>query len=474
MSQLVDALTDNLVATTANGAVTHETSLSKCVDLFFLAGASRRMLESDILKAFCEARFENKQLAWRIVLWARDCRGGAGEKRFFRVISKFARHNFNDEWKHVQLVIPELGSWKDFFLVEEPTKDNLNFLRVQLMVQESDTKGLLAKYFPRKGKWFTAMHKYLGWTPKQFRKYLVSETKVVEHAICKNQIGLINYSAVPSVAMNRYKNLFQRKDGDRFNTYIQDVLDGKSKINSSVLFPNDVLSPLVSGDICRFGTDSDEVSAIQAQWNALPDYMEDCTDRVLPLCDVSGSMHGLPMEVSVALGLYISERNKGIFKDAVMTFSANPEMHHITGRSIEERVNSLMRADWGMNTNLQKTFQVILDTAVNNCLPESEMPNKLLIISDMEFDQCGTQTNLEGIRDQYEVAGYTLPEIVFWNVNGRPNNVPARSSEEGIGLVSGFSPAILKTILAGQVVNPVQLMRDAVDIERYSNITRDM
>jgi len=472
MSELVDALTRNLVATTANGAVTQETSLSKCVDLFFLAGASRRISESEIIQTFCEARAENKQLAWRIVLWARDCRGGAGEKRFFRVIGKFALEHFSDEWDHIAIAVPEVGSWKDLFLIEEPTKNNLNFLAIQL--QENKNKGLLAKYFPRKGKWFTAMHKYLGWTPKALRKFLVSETKVVEHAICKNQIGLINYSTVPSVAMNRYKNLFDRKDGSRFNTYIQDVLDGKSKINSSVLFPNDILSPLVSGDRYRFGADSDEVSAIQAQWNALPDYMEDCTDRVLPLCDVSGSMHGLPMEVSVALGLYISERNKGIFKDAVMTFSADPEMHHITGRSIEERVNSLMCADWGMNTNLQKTFQVILDTAVNNCLPESEMPNKLLIISDMEFDQCGTQTNLEGIRDQYEVAGYTLPEIVFWNVNGRPNNVPARSNDQGIGLVSGFSPAILKTILAGQVVNPVQLMRDAVDIERYSNITRDI
>jgi hypothetical protein len=471
MSELVDALTRNLVATTANGAVTQETSLSKCVDLFFLAGASRRMSESDIIQAFCEARAENKQLAWRIVLWARDCRGGAGEKRFFRVIGKFARHNFNDEWEHIAIAVPEVGSWKDLFLIEEPNKNNLNFLAIQL--KENKNKGLLAKYFPRKGRWFTAMHKYLGWTPKQFRKFLVSETKVVEHLICKNQIGLINYSAVPSVAMNRYKNLFDRKDGSRFNTYIQDVLEGKSKINSSVLFPNDIISPLMTYHHWQVPS-IEKVNAIQAQWDALPDYMSDSTDRILPVCDVSGSMWGLPMEVSVALGLYISERNRGIFEDAVMTFSSKPEMHRIYGNTIQDRVNSLSNASWGMSTDLQKTFQVILDTAVENAIPENEMPNKLLIISDMEFDQCGSNTNLEGIRNQYEAAGYTLPEIVFWNVNGRPNNVPARINDEGIGLVSGFSPAILKTILAGQVVNPVQLMRDAVDIERYSNITRDM
>ena len=472
MSQLVDALTNNLVATTANGAVTNKTSLSKCVDLFFLAGASRRMSESDIIKLFCQARAENKELAWRIVLWARDCRGGAGEKRFFRVIAKYAVEHLTDEWDYVALAVPEIGSWKDLFLVEEPNKNNLNYYKIQF--EESDDIGLLAKYFPRKGKWFTAMHKYLGWTPKQLRKFLVSKTKVVEHAICKNQIESINYSTVPSVAMNRYKNLFQRKDGDRFNTYIQDVLDGKSKINSSVLFPNDILSPLVSGSYHRYGYDTETINTIQAQWDALPNYMEGSTDRILPVCDVSGSMHGLPMEVSVALGLYISERNEGIFKDAVMTFSSNPEMHHITGRNIVERVNSLSHADWGMNTNLQKTFEVILDAALENTIPDDQMPNKLLIISDMEFDQCGTQTNLEGIRERYWAAGYTLPEIVFWNVNGRMNNVPAQTSDEGIGLVSGFSPAILKTILAGQVVDPVQLMRDAVDIERYSNITKGM
>jgi len=472
MSELVNALTKNSVATTANGATTHSTSLNNCVDLFFLAGASRTMSETDIIQLFCRARVENKQLAWRIVLWARDCRGGAGEKRFFRVIGKFASQHFSDEWEHIALAVPEVGSWKDLFLIEEPNTNNLNFLAIQL--RENKNKGLLAKYFPRKGKWFTAMHKYLGWTPKQFRKFLVSETKVVEHLICKNQIGLINYSTVPSVAMNRYKNLFDRKDGSRFNTYIQAVLEGKSKINSSVLFPNDIIKPLLVNH--WFAPSVEKVNAIQAQWNALPDYMSNSTDRILPVCDVSGSMYngGLPIQVSVALGLYISERNKGIFKDAVMTFSSTPEMHRVYGSTIQDRVHSLSNAKWGYNTDLQKTFEVILDAAVENAIPVYEMPNKLLIISDMEFDQCGEQTNLVRIREQYDAAGYKLPEIIFWNVNGRPGNVPARSSEKGIGLVSGFSPAILKTILAGQVVDPTELMRDAVDIERYSNITRDL
>ena len=463
-SLLVEEMT---AVRTANGAVTNKSSLDKCLDLFFIAGASRIMSEDDIRLAFVNAHAQDKQLAWRIVFWARDCRGGAGEKRFFRVIAKYAVKHLTEEWEIVSVHVPHMGSWKDLFLIEEPDKNNLNFLAIQL--QENKNKGLLAKYFPRKGKWFTAMHKYLGWTPKALRKFLVSETKVVEHLVCKNQIGLINYSTVPSVAMNRYKNLFQRKDGDRFNAYIQDVLDGKDKINASVLFPNDVIAPLLRHDHHLANLDT-----MQAQWDALPDYMEGSTERILPVCDVSGSMAGLPMEVSIALGIYISTRNVGPFQNAVMTFSENPEMHIIEGSNIYDQVNNLEKADWGMNTNLAATFEEILQHPVEYGVHEDDMPTKVLIISDMEFDQCGQNTNLDYIKHQYESNGYELPEIVFWNVKGRLNNLPGQKNDLGIGLVSGFSPAILKTILSGEIVDPIKLMRDAVDTKKYLDITEWM
>ena len=461
-SLLVEEMT---TVRTANGAVTNKSSLDKCLDLFFIAGASRRMSEDDIRLAFVNAHAQDRLLAWRIVFWARDCRGGAGEKRFFRVIAKYAVKHLKEEWEHVSIFVPMVGSWKDVFLIDEPSDNVLNYLSHNLY-----DNNLLAKYFPRKGKWFTAMHKYKSMTPKEFRKFLVARTFVVEHYICNNRLENIKYSTVPSVAMNRYKNLFQRKDGDRFNAYVQDVLNGKDKINASVLFPNQVIAPLLG----RSNDHLTNLDTMQAQWDALPDYMEGSTERILPVCDVSGSMTGLPMEVSIALGIYISTRNVGPFQNAIMTFSENPEMHIIEGDDIYDQVNNLSRADWGMNTNLAATFEEILMHAVKNQVHEDDMPTKVLIISDMEFDNCGQNTNLDYIKRRYDNAGYELPEIVFWNVNGRLNNLPGLKNDLGIGLVSGFSPAILKTILSGEIVDPIKLMKDAVDTKKYLDITEWM
>jgi hypothetical protein len=191
---------------------------------------------------------------------------------------------------------------------------------------------------------------------------------------------------------------------------------------------------------------------------------------------------GLPMDVSVSLGLYIAERNEGIFKNAFLTFSEHPTMEYISGSTLAEKLYSIRHAEWGGNTNLQATFQLILDSAQRERIPESEMPTKLLIISDMEFDQadCGhyhrnrSVTNLDAIREQYKAAGYTMPEIIFWNVNGRVGNFPAKASDSKVGLVSGFSPAILTAILQGEVTTPYDLMEAAIRSPRYAPIARSL
>jgi hypothetical protein len=456
MSKLVNA-TRQYNTLTANGAVTHSTSLSFCLDLFFIAGASRYMPDSDICHAFSKAHAENRNLAYQILFWARDCRGGAGEKRFFRIIANFCKEVYNDEWEAVSIHVPEFGSWKDLFIIDDVSQNSLNFLAIQL--EENKHANLLAKWFPRKGPWFVAMHRYKGMTPKEFRKYLVAKTQVVETKMCNGDWSSIDYSTVPSIAMNKYRNTFHRRDEARFLAHNQSVLEGTAKVNAAVLHPHQLYQAVCKGE---------EVTAVEAQWQSLPDYMEGSTERILPVCDVSGSMTGLPMDVSVALGLYISERNKGIFKDAVITFSSNPSMHYVQGSNLAERMRNLSYADWGMSTNLQATFDLVLDSAVRERLPESEMPTKLLIISDMEFDEAEEGgTNLDAIRAKYAASGYVMPEIIFWNVNGRLGNVPAGAEDSGIGLVSGFSPSILTAILKGQVATPKDLMLDAVDTDRY-------
>ena len=458
MSRLVNS-TRQYNSLTANGAVTHSTSLSACLDLFFLAGASRNMQESDIIMVFERARAEDKNLAYKILFWARDARGGAGEKRFFQIVMEHISKQYAYDYDQLAIYIPEFGYWKDVFKIEHPTDNNLNWIATQL--NESPNANLLAKWFPRRGKWFVAMHQYLKVTPKEFRKRLVSMTKVVETQMCANEWSEINYSQVPSVAMNKHRNAFLKRDADRYTDYIADVQAGKQKINASVLFPHQLYQAIQRRE---------NADAVEAQWNALPDYMADSTERIIPVCDVSGSMEGLPMDVSVSLGIYISERNQGIFKDAFLTFSERPEMNYLKG-SLSERMRQLQRADWGMSTNLQATFDLILNSAMRDSLPESEMPTKLLIISDMEFNEADRgRTNLDAIKQKYSNAGYKMPEIVFWNVNGRVGNVPASMDESGIGLVSGFSPSILKSVLKGEIYSPQQLMLDTVDTARYSCI----
>jgi len=218
--------------------------------------------------------------------------------------------------------------------------------------------------------------------------------------------------------------------------------------------------------------------------------LENSNENILPVCDVSGSMNGLPMAVSVSLGLYISERNESIFKNAFITFSGNPEMVYITGGTLLQKMSQIESADWGMNTNIDGVFNLILESAVKGNVPEKDIPTKILIISDMEFDQSQRDdhnmwglhekcvrvpkwdiTAIEMMEQKYKDAGYKMPGIIFWNVNGRVGNVPANEHHHNVGLVSGFSPAILTSILGGEEFTPKSLMLKALNVERYDAVS---
>ena len=450
---------------TNNGAVTHSTAGLSCLDLFFIAGASRFMSEDDILKAFIKAYREDKLTALKIAFWARDARGGAGEKRFFQVIMKKLAVSEPDIYDQIAIHIPTFGYWKDIFVIEQPNDNTLNWLSIQL--KENANANLLAKWFPRKGAWFVGMHKYMDISAGNFRRMLTSMSNTVEQKMCANEWETIQYSAVPSVAGKRYSNSFSKHDGVRYSSYISDVMSGKQKMNASVLFPSDIVHEI-------FTSYGDDTSAYDAMWKSLPNYMEGCTERILPICDVSGSMMGTPMEVSIWLGLYISERNEGPFKDLVLTFSENPQFRLIQGDTISQRVVSLRQADWGMNTDLIKTFNVLLDRAVAGKVSQEDMPTKLLIISDMEFDQaCGRHTNFDSIKVMYANAGYEMPGIIFWNVNGRLGNVPVKANTPNTALVSGYSPSIIRSVLGGDELNPLAVMLKTINSDRYSCIRLD-
>jgi len=267
-------------------------------------------------------------------------------------------------------------------------------------------------------------------------------------------------------------------DEERYEEYKRALVDGKTTINAGAVYPYDITKSI------KFGGERD---VAQAQWESLPNYMEGISERVLPVVDTSGSMTNPAgnngnvtcMDVSTSLGLYISERNEGVFKNAFITFSSKPKLQLLEG-SLADRLTQLERADWGMNTDLQATFNLILDQAVIHNVPESEMPTKVLILSDMEFDQATSgqwdsvtewnPTAQRMIKGMYEEAGYKMPGIVYWNIQSRQDKVPTSFDEMGTALVSGFSPSIMKSILSCQDMTPYNMMMETIGSARYESI----
>ena len=468
MSLLYKAL--NSTSETLNGAPTLHSSLNPCVDLFFAVGSSRN---EDITPLFAAAYGQNNELALRIALWARDIREGAGERQTFRNILKYL-NEFHANSAFSKLILdktPELGRWDDLLVVisEDISEETeLGAYALHLITDALEyCDALCAKWMPRKGKLAARIRNYAGYSPKKYRKTLVTLSRTVEQQICANKWDEVKYSGVPSIAAKKYSRAFVKHDEERYLAYINDVKEGKAKVNAGAIFPHDVISGLRHGN----------KDLGEQQWKALPNYIANNMTNILPVVDVSGSMERsignsstTCMDVSIALGLYLSERINGVFKDEFITFSEKPKMEHLHG-SLVDRLNQLQRAEWGMNTNLEKVFELVLDKAIQNNIDASEMPSMIVILSDMEFDQCTGgrrhKTNFEAIKQMYSLTKYEMPTLVFWNLNARRGNVPCEFNEDGVLLVSGFSPAIMKDVLCGEVKTPVQIMLQAVMKDRY-------
>jgi len=461
---------------TENGMATNTTSLNFNVDLFFKGGAMRAAEEADIISLVSKAWNEDHTTCLRNLFWIRDVRGGAGERRFFRTAIKYLADIDPQGMANVISFIPEYGRWDDLLIFEGTSSEEYAMSLIDKAL--TDGNGLCAKWMPRKGTFASKLKGFMGLSPKGYRKKLVELTKVVETQMCANVWENINYGHVPSLAMSRYGRSFKKHTPDKFSAYIESLKKGEAKINAAAVYPYDITKSLSSND------------AAQEQWKALPNYLENNTERILPLVDVSGSMQTscggnlTCMDVAISLGLYISERNEGPFKDHFITFSSNPKLQHLTG-DLKSRFNQLVHADWGMNTNLQAAYKLILDQAKRHSIPQDEMPTQILILSDMEFDQATdarggwlrekniSEWNLtaqEMVRRMFQDAGYEMPNIIYWNIQSRGENVPVRFDEQGTALISGFSPSIMTSLLGGAEMTPVSIMMETLNKERYQQI----
>lgn len=454
MSKLIQALSTK-DSFTANGAITHSTSLNAVLDLFFIAGASRTMEESAIQNMLTKAYAEDKFLTLKLIFWAGDIRSGQGERRFLRIALKWLETYHNSVLEQLLQFVPEFNRWDSLF--ELSSDKSLQLIHKAL----TDKNQLCAKWMPRKKQYDNFASKFrkrFSLTPKQYRQLIVENTNVVETQMCKKEWSEIEYKKIPSVAFSKYRKAWARNDGERFKQFIDDVNAEKQKIHASVIFPHNIYKSYKAG--------GDEAS-INAQWNCLPNYLENSEERILPVCDVSGSMSGTPMDISVSLGLYFSERNKSVFKDAFITFSEKPKLQVLKG-NLTQRIQQLENADWGMSTNLVAVFELILNAAVTNKLSNDDLPTMIVIISDMEFNMASkSQTNFEFIDKAFAKHEYERPSLIFWNVNGRENNVPVNKNDTNVALVSGCSPVTIKSILSAREITPIEVMMTTLNDKRY-------
>lgn len=476
MNSFVNAV-KNQDARTANGMLARKSTASACVDLFFKAGASRG---KDITKDFVAAYVENKEVALRIAQWLRDARGGAGERELFRQIMTYLDKHDQAAAAQLLMKVPEIGRWDDIFVVKN---DKLKYQAYSMLGDALRAKnGLAAKWTPRKGEVAVEVRNFFGMSPKFYRKSLVELSKTVEQEMCAGKWDEINFSHVPSVAHARYKKAFFRNTQEYAKYVAELVKDPKDrsmnvKINAGAVYPYDVLKGLIGS--YRSNYNATEANAVQAQWDAMENFIGDA--NVLPLVDVSGSMtckaggagsksETTCLDVAVSLGLYCADKNKGKFKDTFLTFSSSPELLHLNG-NILQKVQQMSSSNWGMSTDLVKAMAKVLDTAVKGKVPKEEMPEVLMIMSDMQFNQCAAfdDSAMKMIERKYEAAGYEMPKIVFWNLNAA-DNVPVKYDTRGVALVSGFSPAIMVATLGGDVENftPESIMLKAVMVDRYN------
>ena len=484
---------------TENGAVTNASTMSDCLDLFSTAGALRHADENEIVRRFVQAFTEDRDIAMKILFFARDVRGGLGERRLFRVILQYLADQEPQAVRKNLGLVAEYGRFDDLLAVMGTAceADALEIIRTQLAedleaLQSGTPVSLLGKWLPsvnasnaENNEMGRRIAKACGMKEREYRKALSALRK--EICILENRLRerdyTFDYEKQASRALFKYKKAFMRNDGERYSAFLQAASEGRARLHAGNVYPYELVDPYLSWNWnCHIGQNrsfmraitEEEKAALNATWASLPAYAS--AENALAVIDTSGSMYmsGSPKPASVALslGLYFAEHNHGVFADHFIMFSERPQLIRLKGKTFVDRLRYAASFNEIGNTNIEAVFRLILRTAVKHHLPQEEMPAKLVIISDMEFDCCvrnASLSNFENARVMYEANGYKLPQLVFWNVQSRNRQQPVRMNEAGAALVSGCTPRLF-SMVAGEIVDPYALMMEVVGDERYEAV----
>lgn len=481
------------LTTTENGAIALKSTRSALVDLFGSVGALRVKSTPEIRAMFNNAFQEDSLLATKLMFYARNIRGGLGERSTFRAMLRWLAEAYPEVVSKNLDLIPLFGRWDDLYTLVGTELEKPAFQLISKTINSDIHNMNIGQSVTLCAKWLKSANtsskascelgrltaKNLGLSDRIYRKVLSrlrSYIQLTERKMSSNHWTEIDYSRVPSRAMKNYRKSFPKHDPIGFAKFMQDVEAGKVKINSATLYPYDILigADLTHSKMMRINRDP----VLEAQWKALPNYVDEGSN-ILVMADTSGSMSGLPMATSVGLAIYFAEHNTGAYKDLFLTFSESPSFVDLSGaNSLHEKVSRVPSIV--ANTNLEKAFDLILGVAIQNNIPQDEMPKALIIISDMQFDaateyrpayygqaRISADTFHQSMEIKYHRAGYEMPQIVYWQVEERSKAFQVEHDKNGVVLVSGQGTSVFKSILQNAGKTPYQFMVETLSDPMY-------
>lgn len=473
---------------TENGHAAVSSTGSAVLDFYGQVGGLRDAELDRVFKLFEAAIADDKLLAARAMFYARDCRGGVGERELFRNLLHYAAV-FHPEMVRPNLqYIKDFGRWDDYYaLVTTGLEGEMfNLVKKQLLQDVRDCRD--GKPISLAAKWLKSCNasskatralgkktaRALEMDEEIYRKILADlreYLKVVEHQMSKNQWSDINYETVPSRAGLQYREAFKRHDMERYVQFLEEVAEGKKTIHAAMNTPQDLVHIYAPSGWCPSSALED--STVEAMWKNLPDFVNS-DENVLCMVDVSGSMIGRPLEISAGLGMYFAQHNRGAFHNVFMTFESKPAFVILDDNgSFLRNLRRTLEAPWGGSTNLNRACQELLRFAREHRVPDADMPKRLIIISDMEIDQANSgQLHSNELREMYEAAGYTMPQLIYWNAESRHNHFQTKADTQGVMLASGSSPAVFQAVMEMKdySVTPVEAMIEVLN-KNYSMIT---
>lgn len=512
---------------TENGAVALNSTQNYLLDAFGQLGAMRNSLVETIIDVFSKAFILDRKNAMRLLFYMRDIRGGQGQRRVFRICLRWLANNYPDYVKNNLDNILFFGRGDDYLcLFDTPVELDMVKCVGKILLEDHEAvkngnyPSMLAKWMPsanassKETKYYA--HKFISIfkiSEKEYRQELSMLRKsigIVETLMSQDKWEEIQFDKLPSRASLIYTDAFIRHEQERYLNYLKSLADGEAKVNANALFPVDIIHKVFKDfDMYYNINSSNKLSKrylYDAMWKALPNYFGDSEETGICVVDVSGSMDGTPMEVAISLGMYCADKAKGPFKDHFITFSSQPKLQKIVGNDIVEKVQGLRNADWEMNTNLEAVFNLILRTALSNNMKQEDLPSKLYIISDMQFDDATNPNNnnsygywskparkekpkafMQTMKERFDKAGYRLPSIVYWNVRESDCGMFQQKFDgEDCCMVSGYSPSLFRDVINGtqfveetneqgekvvrEKLDPITIMMTALNNERYDRV----